>query len=188
MLPRPCGAIGVRAPPTQRHPRACPEDPATRLLLARILVVRPRRCDSDLSTLMGRFSGPIGLRRGPASPRMTPGTRCAFGLAASPPDNPSSRKPRQRLSGILAPHAVASRKIPCLRRTAVRCIMLEACLRHDARDDGWTPVTRSLPRGIAARGFARKKGARAPQRCDPVATQGSLAAPARGDLTVWLTL
>jgi len=43
-------------------------------------------------------------------------------------------------------------------------------------------------RAEAPRVCQRAKGARAPKRCDPVATQGSLAAPARGDLRVWLTL
>ncbi len=36
----------------------------------------------------------------------------------------------------------------------------------------------STPRGIAARGFEKSKGARAPKRCDPVATNGQPSAPA----------
>ncbi len=83
------------------------------------------------------------------------------GLAASPPDVTGSDP-----LGLT----------PCLTwcrgcQTLIACLPPAGRVRH--------PCERVLAaRGVAARGFARNEGARAPKRCDPVRTRGSLAAPA----------
>ncbi len=59
--------------------------------------------------------------------------------------------------------------------------------RHKAEDDTWRGEPRA-PRGRDPEGMAKSEGARAPKRCDPVATEGSLVmaepcfawTPARG--------
>ena len=89
---------------------------------------------------------------------------------ANPPVIPADPGLEPGESRDLAVGAAPTRKIPWLRR-------ITDVLRR-ARDDGWMCACGFGLAAVTPEGLSKSKGARAPKRCDPVATQGSLAAPA----------